>query len=302
MFAVACNPSVKEASLSRSRKFTDPLPSRPMHRQSAKLDEGLRINDENDAVQSVKEEPDGSVVLRNPHASCTNHAPTRSLSRGEDPSITCVGQRDANNEVRGQAIEREINDPDIYQGLDQGRRPKSIFVCSSCSDSTVYQRLSGERCCSHQPNDTNEGKRQSVYASLSLERSSRDSVYAPLGTGVAVEVRTCVAYCFSPFHFRSQASSHTSHTSSESAHSVILTFNRFTQFPESNLWVIQCSSRFSQSNLSHKLCFYVFTLSIPDLNLRLLHIRMVLNCFLSMQLTRLWTRDHSLESKYQTVK
>ena len=79
-----------------------------------------------------------------------------------------------------------------YQGLETGRRAKSVFVCPSCSANQDYQRPTRPGHCPHERTEGRREKSASFYESLrARERGTRESVYeSPLHA----EVWRCV-YC-----------------------------------------------------------------------------------------------------------
>ena len=71
----------------------------------------------------------------------------------------------------------EDENPDLYQGLEKGKRAQSVFICPSCNANSDYQRLSRPGHCPHVGNQEREGKSRSIYQSLTTERGARESVY-----------------------------------------------------------------------------------------------------------------------------
>ena len=71
-----------------------------------------------------------------------------------------------------------------YQGLVNGKRAKSMFICPSCSENPNYQRLSRPGHCPHLRTEERRQKSASFYESLSHERATKESPYAsPLRDG-----------------------------------------------------------------------------------------------------------------------
>ena len=92
----------------------------------------------------------------------------------------------------------EEENPDLYQGLEKGKRAQSMFICPSCNANSDYQRLSRPGHCPHEGNQEREEKSRSFYESLTTERGARESVY--MNPSRADEVRIFL-FSFRPFFY-----------------------------------------------------------------------------------------------------
>ena len=185
--SVILNPYVNKAVFSRGRQTTDPLPSRPERNGNLRTAmDAAGPSYQNERNLDVDEETDGSIVLKNPKVEQTSFS---SIPRSENdltrPSETReVDHRHHHHDRDGInedtiSLENEETDKDLYKGLVQKTRTQSVFVCPTCNENPVYQRLSVPRSCPHAAKEKPKEKRTSFYESLKgLEKGSRESVYA----------------------------------------------------------------------------------------------------------------------------
>ena len=200
---------MNEAVFSAGRQNRPPLPSRP------ELDERIRTPIDtvgppcqNGGCKAIGEETDGSVVLTNPKV---EEDSLKSLPRSENNFTKLSDAREQDEESIGHhhhhhdgehGIDNDTVRPEsegagegVYHGLMKETRAQSVFVCPSCNDNPVYQRLSMPRHCPHgAKGKKKENRTPSFYASLrELESGSRESVYANpscIAEEPAAEVRT----------------------------------------------------------------------------------------------------------------
>ena len=105
------------------------------------------------------------------------------LSEAREPEGQSIGghQHHVEDDVDNSIVHNESKgtSDDHYQRLVQGKRPRSMFICPSCNDNPVYQRLGMPHSCPHGAKDKLEENRASFYASLSgIEQGSQEPDYA----------------------------------------------------------------------------------------------------------------------------
>ena len=145
---------------------------------------------QNDESGAIGEGAEDSIVLKNPKV---EEASSSSLPRSEndltklseahEPEGQSTGdnQYHVEDDIDNSTVHHESKgtSDDHYQGLVQGKRPHSVFICPSCSDNPVYQRPSMPHSCPRGAKDKLKENRASIYESLrGLELGSRESVYA----------------------------------------------------------------------------------------------------------------------------
>ena len=92
----------------------------------------------------------------------------------------------------------EDENPDLYQGLEKGKRAQSVFIYRSCNANSDYQRLSRPGHCPHEGNQERQEKSRSFYEGLTTERGARESVY--MNPSRTDEVRIFL-FSFRPFFY-----------------------------------------------------------------------------------------------------
>ena len=209
---VLLNPNVYEAQFLVQRRTTDPLPSRPELTKNTTTQVDAGPVSRNDEGETIGEATEDSIVFKNPKV---EEATSSSLPRSENDFTKLSGA----HEPEGQSIddhhhhvENDIDNSTVhpesegtgenldYQVLLPGKRPHSVFICPSCNDNPVYQRLSMPHSCPHGTKDKPEENRASFYESLrGHEPGSQESVYARPSRNTeesAAEVRTCCLLAF----------------------------------------------------------------------------------------------------------
>ncbi|KAL9959603.1 hypothetical protein ACROYT_G032938 [Oculina patagonica] len=188
--SVVLNPYVNEAMFSAGTRTTGPpLPSRPeLHGNPRTRIDAAGAAYQNEGCNAINEETDGSIVLKNPRveeasSSSLPHSGNdfTKVPEAHEHCEESVGHphHHVEDDFVNDTVRRESEGTgeDVYQGLVKDKRAQSVFVCQSCNDNPVYQRLSMH--CPHGAKDETKEKRASFYASLKeLERGSRESVYA----------------------------------------------------------------------------------------------------------------------------
>ena len=160
----------------------------------------MHQNDEREAIGKAGED---SIVFKNPKV---EEASSSSLPRSENDLTKLSGAHEPEGQSIGDHHHHHFED-DIdnstdhlesegvgedldYKELLPGKRPHSVFICPSCNENPVYQKLSMPHNCPHGAKD----KPNETYGRLiGLEQGSRESVYAiPTRTAEepAAEVRT----------------------------------------------------------------------------------------------------------------
>lgn len=181
---------MNRAVFSRGRQTTDPLPSRPERDGNFRTAmDAAGPAYQNERNSDIDDETDGSIVLKNPKI---KEASFSSIPRSENDltRLPEVHELDLHHHHHhgGDGInedttplESEETDKDlVYQGLMQKSRTQSVFVCPTCNEDPVYQRLRVPRSCPHAAKNKPKEKTTSLYESLKpgLEKGSRESVYA----------------------------------------------------------------------------------------------------------------------------
>ena len=158
---------------------------------------------QNEAREAIGKAGEDSIVFKNPKV---EEASSSSLPRSENDLTKLSGahepQRQSIGDHRHHHIEDDIDNSTVhlesegvgedldYKELLPGKRPHSVFICPSCNENPVYQKLSMPHNCPHGAKD----KPNETYGRLiGLEQGSRESVYAiPTRTAEepAAEVRT----------------------------------------------------------------------------------------------------------------
>ena len=103
------------------------------------------------------------------------------LSEAREPEGQSIGghQHHVEDDVDNSIVHNESKgtSDDHYQRLVQGKRPRSMFICPSCNDNPVYQRLSMPHSCPHGAKDKLKlEENRASYESLS-GLGSQESVY-----------------------------------------------------------------------------------------------------------------------------
>ena len=175
-----------EARFSVARQTTEPLPPRPelAGDTNTQVDAGAVYR--NDKSGAISERTEDAIVFKNPKV---EEALSSSLPRSEndltklsevhEPEGQSVNdhQHHVEDDIDNSTVHHksEGTSDDHYQELKQDKRPRSMFICPSCNDNPVYQRLSMPHSCPHGAKDKPKENRES-YESLS-GLGSQESVY-----------------------------------------------------------------------------------------------------------------------------
>lgn len=133
---------------------------------------------QNDKSEAIGERAENSIVFKNPKVEASSSSLSRSECEPEGQSIA-DHQHHVEDDVDNSTVhnESEGTSDDHYQRLVQGKRPRSEFICQSCNDNPVYQRLSMPHSCPHGAKDKLKLKEnRASYESLS-GLGSQESVY-----------------------------------------------------------------------------------------------------------------------------
>ena len=174
---------------------------------------------QNDESEAIGEAAEDSIVFENPKV---EEEASSSLRRSENDFSKLSGAHEPEGQSIGDHHLHVVDDIDNrtvhpesegtgedlnYQVLEQDKRARSVFICPSCDENPVYQRLSMPHYCPHGATDKPKENRASCYESLSrLGAGPRESVYARPSRSTeeesAAEVRTSVrsldTYALSP--------------------------------------------------------------------------------------------------------
>ena len=188
---VFLNLNVYEARFSVQVRTTEPSPSRPelARNTNTQVDAGGVY--QNGEREAIAEGAGSSIVLKNPKVEETSSSSLpgskndlTKLSEAHEPDRQSIGDHqhhvedDIDNSTVHNGSVGSSDDLD-YQRLVQGKRPHSVFICPSCNNNPVYQRLSVPHSCLHGAKDKRKETRASVYESLrGLEQGSQEPDYA----------------------------------------------------------------------------------------------------------------------------
>ena len=167
----------------------------------------------NDESEAIGEAVEDSIVFKNPKVEETSSS---SLPRSENDLSKLSGVHEPEGQLIGDRhhVVDDIHNSTVHlESRGTGEDLDYQFICPSCNENPVYQRLCTPHNCPHGAKDKPKENRESCYESLSeLEQGSRESVYERPShvTGEpAAEVRTSVkrldTFVLSP-HFYCQHS------------------------------------------------------------------------------------------------
>ena len=169
---------------------------------------------QNDESKAIGQAAEDSIVFENPkveEASSSSRECTK-LSGAHEPEGQSIGDHHLHvvDDIDNRTVhpESEGTGEDLnYQVLEQDKRARSVFICPSCNENPVYQRLSMPHYCPHGATDKPKENRVSCYESLSgLGVGPRESVYArpsrsteeESSAEVGTSVRSLDTYVLSP--------------------------------------------------------------------------------------------------------
>ena len=174
-----------EAHFSVQRRTREPLPSRPELAGNTNREVDAGAVHQNDESEAIRERAEDSIVYKNPEAEASSSSlPGLEIEpEGHEPERQSIADHHhhVEDDIDNSAVheESERTSDDHYQRLVQGKRPRSVFICPSCNDNPVYQRLSMPHSCPHGAKDKLKENGASSYESLSgRELGSRKPVYA----------------------------------------------------------------------------------------------------------------------------
>ena len=165
-----------EARFSVARRTTEPLPPRPelAGNTNTQVDAGAVY--QNDKSGAIGEGTEDAIVFKNPEVEASFSSLPRlendfsKFSEVHEPERQSIGdhQHHVEDDIDNSTVHHKSDgtSDDHYQELQQGKRPRSMFICPSCNDNPVYQRLSMPHSCPHGANDKPKENRES-YESLS---------------------------------------------------------------------------------------------------------------------------------------
>ena len=178
------NPAnVYEVQFLVQRRTTAPLPSRPELARNTNTQVEAGAVYQNDESEAIGERAENSIVFKNPEVEASSSSLSRSEYEPErhapEGQSIADHQHHVEDDVDNSIVHNESKgtSDDHYQRLVQGKRPRSMFICPSCNDNPVYQRLSMPHSCPHGAKDKLKlEENRASYESLS-GLGSQESVY-----------------------------------------------------------------------------------------------------------------------------